>query len=149
MNTKLKSPVLKAALLCTLMLSGCASLNDVVREKESGSGGVAKTYPVTSDQAWKIAKAVFRWEGADGIEEHQDQGYMLTSSGVNAYSYGAVMGAWVKPVSNESTEVTVVTKRRIKTSIFTTLTEDTFHNRFAQGGSFIKDGKSLPSVAPD
>ncbi len=30
-------------------------------------------------------------EGSDAIEEHKDKGYMLTSSGMNLVSYGAVM----------------------------------------------------------
>src|SRR5262245_66533770 len=89
------------AIGCTLVmavlgLAGCATLSDVVQEKEHG-GGTAQVYPVDTDQAWKIAMTVFRWEGSDAIEEHRDQGYMLTSSGMNFVSAGAVMGAWVEP----------------------------------------------------
>ncbi|MEQ1560240.1 MAG: hypothetical protein ABL933_15060 [Methyloglobulus sp.] len=136
-------------LLSDITLSGCASLNDVVRAKEAGTEGITKTYPVTQEQAWDIAKTVFRWEGADAIEEHKDEGYMLTSSGMNFYSYGTVMGAWLKPLAKESTEVTVITKRRIKTEMFTTLTEGTFHKRFAQAAGIVKSGSPLPSAAPD
>ncbi|MRR07698.1 MAG: hypothetical protein EG828_12335, partial [Deltaproteobacteria bacterium] len=106
-------------------------------------------YPVTVDQAWEISKTVFRWEGADAIEEHRDEGYMLTSSGPNLVSWGAVMGAWVKPVNQENTEVTVVTKRRITINVATTLTEGTFHNRFDQAVKIIKKGEKLPRNAPD
>jgi len=52
---------------------------------------------------------------------------MLTSSGPDLVSWGAVMGAWIKPVSDEATEVTVVSKRRITVNLFTTMTESTFH----------------------
>jgi hypothetical protein len=131
-----------------ISLSGCASLNDVVRAKETGTEGITKTYAVTPDQAWEIAKTVFRWEGSDAIEEHKNEGYMLTSSGLNGYSYGAVMGAWIKPVNKDSTEVTVITKRRIKTDLFTTLTEETYHKRFAQAVGITKGGNPLPRVAP-
>lgn len=136
-------------LLCPMFLGGCASLNDVVREKEAGKEGTTKVYPINSEQAWEIAKVVFRWEGSDAIEEHKNEGYMLTSSGVNAYTYGTVMGAWVKPTGKESTDVTVVTKRRIQVGLFTTLTEGTFHNRFAQAVNIVKGGKPLPLTAPD
>lgn len=131
-----------------ISLSGCANLNDVVQAKESGKEGIAKSYAVGADQAWEVAKTVFRWEGSDTIEEHKNEGYMLTSSGVNGYSYGTVMGAWIKPIDNNHTEVTIITKRRIQTDIFTTLTESTYHDRFAQAVDIMNKGKNLPRVAP-
>ena len=144
----------KVLLVCILMafvtqISGCATLNDVVRVKEDGSEGTTKVYPVNTDQAWEIAKAVFRWEGSDAIEEHKDQGYMLTSSGMNMVSWGAVMGAWIVPVDKDNTNVTVVTKRRLTINLATTLTEGTFHNRFAQAVEIIKKGQPLPRTVPD
>ena len=125
------------------ILWGCATVNDVMRVKEEGSEGTTKVYPVNADQAWKIARTVFRWEGADAIEEHRDEGYMLTSSGMNLVSWGTVMGAWVNPVDKDNTEVTVVTKRRISINIATTLTEGTFHNRFAQAVKIVNSGQPL------
>jgi hypothetical protein len=127
---------------------GCATLVDVIREKDEGSGTV-QVYPVTADQGWQIAKTVFRWEGSDAIEEHRDKGYMLTSSGMNLVSFGTVMGAWIEPISDQQTKVTVVTKRRVQTNIFTTLMESTFHRRFAQGVQIIKAGKPLPLLPPE
>ncbi|MBI2998489.1 MAG: hypothetical protein HYY46_08570 [Deltaproteobacteria bacterium] len=47
-----------------------------------------------------------------------------------------------------STKVTVVTKRRISINLATTLTETTFHNRFAQAVEILKAGKSLPQQPP-
>lgn len=69
---------------------------------------------------------------------------MLTSAGMNLISAGAVRGAWIESVDNNSTKVTVVTKRRIQTNLATTLTETTFHKRFAQAVDIIKAGKPLP-----
>lgn len=125
---------------------GCQTLNDVVRAKDEGT---TKVYPVTADQAWKIAMVVFRWEGSDAIEEHREEGYMLTSSGLNLMTAGTVMGAWIESISEEKTQVTVVTKRRIVTNLVTTLTETTFHRRFAEAMKIIKAGQPLPLVAPD
>ncbi|MBW2247062.1 MAG: hypothetical protein JRF62_07640 [Deltaproteobacteria bacterium] len=136
-------------LLFVALLNGCATMNDVVRVKEAGTEGTTKVYPVTVDQAWEISKTVFRWEGSDAIEEHRDQGYMLTSSGMNLVSWGAVMGAWIKPVDKDNTKVTVVTKRRITINIATTLTEGTYHRRFAQAVEIIKKGQPLPRKRPD
>jgi hypothetical protein len=143
-----KKWLLLAATLGALFMTGCATVNDVVAAKESGKEGVTKEYDVTEDQAWDIAKTVFRWEGADAIEEHRQQGYMLTSSGMNLVSAGTVMGAWVEKAVPPKTKVTVVTKRRMQTNLFTTLTEDTFHKRFAQAVGIIKSGQPLPRVAP-
>lgn len=132
----------------SILVSGCSTMQDVVKVKQSGAEGTTRNYAVTEAQAWEIAKTVFRWEGADAIEEHRDQHYMLTSSGVNLVSWGAVMGAWVEPVKDDDTKVTVVTKRRVTVNVATTLTETTFHKRFAQAVSIIKKGQPLPAEAP-
>lgn len=144
----LKKIIAAIFVMALISVSGCASMNDVVRAKEAGTEGVTKTYSVAPDQAWEIAKTVFRWEGSDAIEEHKNEGYMLTSSGLNGYSYGAVMGAWIKPINKDGSEVTIITKRRVQTDLFTTLTEETYHKRFAQAVEITKRGNPLPRVAP-
>jgi hypothetical protein len=141
--------ILAVVLLSFVSLNGCSTMNDVVRAKEQGTEGTTKVYPVTGDQAWDISKAVFRWEGSDAIEEHRDEGYMLTSSGINLVSVGAVMGAWIKPINKDNTEVTVITKRRLTVNIATTLTEGTYHKRFAQAVEIVRRGEKLPARSPD
>jgi hypothetical protein len=137
--------VLSVFISLIALLSGCATMGDVVTAKNEGT---AIVYPVNAEQAWEISKTVFRWEGADAIEEHKSEGYMLTSSGMNLVSWGAVMGAWIEPVDKDSTRVTVVTKRRISTNLATTLTENTFHKRFAQAVEIVKKGDRLPYNPP-
>jgi len=110
-----KQRMIMLALMATLLwATGCSTTSDVLKAK---SEGTSQVYPVNADQAWKIARTVFRWEGADAIEEHRDENYMLTSSGRNLISEGTVMGAWVDPVDKNNTKVTIVTKRRITTNI--------------------------------
>lgn len=138
-----------AGLFIFLVLTGCVTLNDVVKAKEDGSEGTTRVYAVKTDQAWEIAKAVFRWEGTDAIEEHRTEGYMLTSSGMNLVSYGTVMGAWIEPVNQDNARVTVITKRRVATNLVTTLTEGTFHRRFAEAVEIVKKGQPLPGNAPN
>jgi hypothetical protein len=135
--------------LCVLILgslSACATRADVVQEKDQGKSIV---YPVTFDQAWTIAMTVLRWEGADAIEEHQEQRYMVTGSGMNLVSYGSLMGVWIDPTPYGQIKVTVVTKRRVQTKVFTTLTETTFHRRFAKAVQIVEAGKPLPSKPPE
>jgi hypothetical protein len=129
-----------------VVLSACSTMADVVGHKDEGT---TRPYELSADQAWELTKIVFRTEGADAIEEHRDEGYILTSSGSNFYSKGTVMGAWVEPDSGNGVNVTVLTKRRVKTNLFTTLTEGTFHRRFAQGVRMITSGYPLPAMLPD
>jgi hypothetical protein len=142
--------VVGALLMVQLWLAGCQpNLGDVMREKAEG-GGTAKVYPVNTDQAWKIAMTVFRWEGGEAIEEHRDEGFMLTTSSSMTIGggRGTLMGAWIEPADTEQTKVTVITKRRDPTQWTTTLTETTFHKRFAQAVEIVKAGKPLPLTAP-
>ncbi len=72
---------------------------------------------------------------------------MLTSSGMNVVSAGAVMGAWIEPVGRGQTQITVVTKRRVATNLATTLSETTFQKRCAQAVTLVKAGQPLPRTA--
>ena len=83
------------------------------------------------------------------FEEHKDERYMLTSSGMNLVTAGTVMGAWIDPMPDGQMKVTVVTKRRIQTNMFTSLTETTFQERFAQAVEIVKAGKPLPPTPPE
>lgn len=134
------------------MMTGCASVNDVIAAKESNREGTTAFYDVTQDQAWDIAKAVFRWEGSDAIEEHRSEGYMITSTGIGFLTVGTVMGAWISTDTGANSggkiKVTVVTKRRVQTNLVTSLTESTFQKRFAQAVAIVKSGQPLPTVAP-
>ena len=137
------------ALLAVLSgAGGCQSMSAVLAEKQRG-GGTSQTYPVSEDEAWDLARTVFRWEGTDAIEEHRSEGYMLTSTGMSLFTYGTVMGAWIEPVDPGNTTVTVVTKRRIATNHVTSLTETTFHRWFAQGVEILKAGEPLPLIRPN
>ena len=44
---------------------GCATMSDVVESKQDGQINV---YSINADQAWEIAKTVFRWANADAVE---------------------------------------------------------------------------------
>jgi len=116
-------------LLILVCAPGCATMSDVVRSKEQGKG-TSKVYRVNADEAWEIAKAVFRWEETDAVEEHRSEGYMLTSSGESSVSWGVVMGVWIERVNDESTRVTVVIKRKNPTEVLIALTEAAFHDDF-------------------
>jgi len=139
----MKNRILKTPLVL-IILAGCATMNDVVRAKNEGE---RREYPVVCDQAYDIARTIFRNEGSDTIEDHRPEGYMLTSSGANGFTWGAFMGAWVEPVKPGHCLVTVVTKRKMAVNAATTLTESTFHDRFAQAVAATRPA-SPPSTLP-
>ena len=115
--------------LTLLLLAGCrATIQDVIRTKELG-GGTAQVYDVSQNKALEITKSVFRESGAGFMEEYPAEGCVLTGAS-DGLSPGTLMGAWIERVDARSTKVTVVTKRFVPTSLFTVLTEGTFHRRF-------------------
>ncbi len=140
------------ALLTLSLTSGCVSFHeladDVVKARKAGNEGVIKTYPVDTNQAWDITLAVFRWEKTDEIEQHRDENYVITSTGMKMIAYGSVMGVWIEPEDSGSTRITVITKRRVQSDPFTRLTPATFYERFEQGVKIIKSGGELPVTPP-
>lgn len=129
----------------SLVFFNCASIGDAIKAKNDGT---VVSYPVTFEEGWRIAKAVLRWEDAETIEEHKDEQYMVTTVGANFVSAGSAIAVWVEPEGENSSKVTIVSKRKIQTNIATGLTESTFHRRFEQGVQILKSGKPLPAEAP-
>jgi hypothetical protein len=137
---------LLALLLATAALGGCRSMGDIMRAKERGEGKTL-LHAASCDVAYELGREIFRDEG-DAIEDHRDEGYMLSTSGLSAASYGTLMGAWFEPEKDECA-VTVITKRKLATTVGTSLTEDTFHRRLFD--LIDKKGaaaKSKPAAAP-
>jgi hypothetical protein len=133
-----------AFLFCFALLA-CATMSDVMKSK---SDGTVQVYAVKADQAWDIAMTVLRWEGCETIEEHRRDSYLLTTVGQNFVTAGCLVGVWVESMNDANTRVTVVTKRKMQTSIATGLTETTFQRRFAQAVAIVNSGKPLPVDPP-
>ncbi len=136
-------------LLCVLLLglaAGCVTYTDLVREKDDGT---ARRYPVTVDQAWDITKMVFHWVGADRVEEHRSEGYLLASDTDDRQDYGTLMAAWVERDPDGVTRVTVRTRSRLMVNPATLLSEEGFHRRFVQAMRIVQEGKPLPDRAPE
>lgn len=142
-----------AAVAMLLGTLACASTREVIQSMQAGEGTEA-VYPVTRKQAQQIGATVFRWEGAEMIEDHSKEGYLLATVGSSVFgpsfvSYGTSMGVWFERVSDRKTKVTVVTKRRWQYNLTTDLTEKTYHRRFAQAVGIVASGEKLPESAPD
>ncbi len=124
---------------------GCATVDSALRSKDEGTVVV---YDVPEAKAWEIARKVFRWEGSDAIEEDRPNKVLMTSSSMDAVSWGAVMVCWIESIDSTHTKITVVTKRRYQLGLFTTMTESTFHSQFARAVEMVKAGKPLPLTRP-
>lgn len=142
--------LLCVALVCAAFSSGCTSMmSEVVAAKEHGTEGVTVEYPVTEIQAWDIAKTVLRDAGAQAIEEHPAEGYMLTTSPNTLGVSGALVGVWIHQASTTTTAVTVISKRQIKSALLVAPTETRLHNRYAQAVGQLHKDSSTRRVAPD
>lgn len=113
--------------LCLLVL-GCATMSDVLAGRNDGTANV---YLVKADIAWELAITTLRLEGSKTIEEHKESRFIFAKIPATSAGGGCLVGVWVDPVSEDNTKITVVTKRKDPTSIFTVLTETGFHRRFA------------------
>ncbi len=140
------------ALSVIFLMSGCASMQEltteVMKARSTGTAGVTKVYPITEEQAWDVARAVFRWEKTDEVEENRKEHYMITSTGMKMVAFGSVMGVWIEPVDSKHTKLTVISMRRVASDTFTRLTVSRFYERFDEGLKIIKSGKKLPVIPP-
>lgn len=111
--------------------------------------GKAVVYPISEKTAWEVTKTVFKWNKAGTIKEYPEQKFLYSETkGIEWDSWGAVMGAWIEPVDNDSTKVTVVVKRRLATSIKIPFTEEKFHKDFSYAVDCIQKGEQLPEKSP-
>lgn len=115
------------AVLVMLVLGGCTSM-DSVDQDAKGGGGDVREYAVSKGRALEIAKEVFKDFRAMSVEERADS--VVASFSTNPITPGSYCGVY--PVEKDGkTEVRVVSRRKSQISVFTCLTEDTFHEAFA------------------
>jgi hypothetical protein len=139
-----------------LAITACATRRDVVLAKGKGRG-TERVYPVTVDQAWAISKTILTLEPTEKIEEHRDEGYMLTSDVITALTPGTYIGVFVEPAGAGETKVTFLARRRTPTQAYAALNDSNFHRKFAElvkliaaaGPISTADGGSPPPDAPD
>lgn len=139
---RLRGFVLLMALVAT---TGCATTATVATAKDEG---MSRVYRISSRQAWKIAKTVFRWEGSNPVEEHRTKGILVVRNGEKWVPWGSLQAAWVERAGRRHTRVTVVSRGNIGIDVGTTSSEVRFHERFAQAVKIVRAGKSLPAEPP-
>src|SRR5579859_2812505 len=130
--------------LIALTLVGCAQKRDLLVYKLRGRG-TERVYPVTFDQAWSISKAILKLEPTEAIDEHRQEGYMLTSDDSSALTPSTYMGVFIAAEGPRAAKVTFVTRRRTPTQAYASLTEGAFHRKFAELLALITAVGPLPA----
>lgn len=118
---------LKASGVLVLMVVGCRGMGGMEEEATSNEG-VVKSYSVTARKALELAKEILKEHGADEFREAE--GYVIGSFYVNFVTPGSYLGVYPKEVGG-SCEVRVIARRKSSMSVFTGMTEDTFHRYFS------------------
>ena len=118
-------------LLVALAIPGCQSLDAVLESRERGEG-TAKVYPVSFAKAWDLTRTLLREVKVDPIEEHRDEGYMLTSTTSFFITHGCYIGVWIQAAGAHSSKVTVITRRKVAMNLVTGLSESEFHFRLGE-----------------
>lgn len=107
---------------------GCASMSDVVAERDRG-GGTARTYPAPALVVHGEARPALLEAGAEEVREYPT--HFTAEAGMSLFSMGAVGALFIEPVGPYETRVTVVVKRRVATNIVIPFDEDDVHRRLA------------------
>ena len=104
-----------AALLLSLMVSGCATLADAKAAKGTGT---ARVYQKDYSEVWSAVVTAVSESGLDLVSESKDQGTILAQRGLSAFSYGENVAIFVERVDGGvRTRVEVVNKRALATNI--------------------------------
>jgi hypothetical protein len=135
------------AALFVVPFAGCSTRRDVVVYKLRGRG-TQRVYPVTVDQAWIISKTILVLEPTEKIEEHRQEGYMLTSDDSSSLVPTTYMGVFIEPEGPAQAKVTFVTRRRTPTQAYASLTEGAFHRKFAELVKLVAAVGPLPAEGP-
>lgn len=117
-----------APLLLSVAAVGCASMSDVIAERNEG-GGTVRTYAAPAVVVHAESRDALLEAGAEEVREYPT--HFTAEAGMSAFSMGALGALFIEPVGAYETRVTVVVKRRVATNLVTPFDEDDVHRRLA------------------
>jgi hypothetical protein len=132
--------------LC-LVLGACAGNRKDVLDAHNAGKGTEQVFDAPLDQAWDASRAALRWNNAQAIEEHRDQGYMIGTAPMQGFSNGASIGVWLSPAGDASTRVRVIVSRAYALN-WTGQTESGVLEDMGKAVTLEKAGKPLPEQSP-
>jgi hypothetical protein len=96
------------------MLTGCTSIGDV---RDSRGKGLQRTYEASYDMVWEIVPAAMNDVDLAVVGQSEQDGYVLGSRGMTAFSWGERVAVFLERAGLSSTLVEVVSKKRLETNI--------------------------------
>lgn len=95
------------AVLLFLNINSCATMQTV---KESKGEGIKRTYNHTYNNVYDAALSASKKQGLEIVEANKDEGKIFLSHGITLWSWGERIAIFVTKISDNETEVEVVSK---------------------------------------
>lgn len=123
-----------------LLAAGCSSYSSVEGEARDG-GGTAVVYEIGKEDALRLAKETLKSYGPSEVKEGKDS--VTAYFNTNLITPGSFCGVFVGGLAGGRSEVRAVSQRASSISIFTCLTESTFHDEYAKRVAKLKRAEIL------
>lgn len=101
--------------LLLLLVSGCATLADASSARGQGK---SRVYDTSFDTVWNTVPEAVNELGLRVASKNRQEGCILATKGMTAFSYGENVAVFVEKVDDERTKVEVVSKKTMGTNIF-------------------------------
>jgi hypothetical protein len=134
--------------LLTFIFNGCLTRQEVLAKKSLGQTNI---YALPYDQAYTAARAALRWSSDDAIEDHSEEGYILSLGGT-IRRYGKVKYSiqryniiWLDIVDSTKTNATIVTSDMVFEQEKSRSFAMNIRDNMDYAAQLLKDGKPLPT----
>ena len=113
----MKKIIYAVGVFLILSLQGCTTLADA---RKAEGEGVRKVYKANVDKTWQKTLQVLSKLKLEVATENKQEGYILAQRGLGVLqlSYGENIAIFLKPKTDNETEVEVVSKKVMTTNIF-------------------------------
>ena len=101
----------------SLGLHACATVDAARQERGSG---LVKTYPESFEKTWAASLDAVESTGGRIVEKNPQDGDIIASYGVSAFSWGERLAIFLKSIGSKKTEVEVVSKRAVGVNVTAT-----------------------------
>lgn len=106
----------KIIILCAaFILTACTNLSDA---RMAQGTGMTRSYNASFDETWEAVKCSCNALGLPIAGENKTDGYILAQRGITAFSYGENVAIFIKKQNTNKTNVEVVSKKALQTTIF-------------------------------
>jgi len=90
-----------------MITGGCASTETV---KEAEGEGISRIFSYAFEPVYEATISAAKEQGLEVVESDKKSGRLILAHGVTLWSWGERIAVFVKPLSNNETEVEVVSK---------------------------------------